>query len=104
MSKSDYYDDDGYERCVVTFFDILGFRALLKQRSASEIASMMSTFRTVSESDEPIEPVRRMKEARVISQPQVEWISDAIVRSRTVDVGNLLTFFIFKSRACGTVF
>lgn len=78
--------DDGYERCVVTFFDILGFRALLKQRSASEIASMMSTFRLVSASDEPVEPVRRMKDARLVSQPSVEWVSDAIVRSRTVDV------------------
>ena len=78
--------DDGYERCVVTFFDILGFRALLKQRTASEIASMMSTFRTVASPEEPIMPVRRMRDARLFSQPSVEWISDAIVRSRTVDV------------------
>lgn len=78
--------DDGYERCVVTFFDILGFRALLKQRTASEIASMMSTFRTVASPRDPITPVRRMEDARLISQPSVEWVSDAVVRSRTVDV------------------
>ena len=69
MSKSDYDDDDGYERCVVTFFDILGFRALLKQRSASDIASMMSTFRLAATPDEPVEPVRRMKDARLYSHP-----------------------------------
>ena len=86
MTKDNHEDDDGYERCVVTFFDILGFRALLKQRSANDIASMMSTFRTVSKSADPIEPVRRMKDARLFSQPHVEWVSDAIVRSRTIDV------------------
>lgn len=86
MSKSDYDDDDGYERCVVTFFDILGFRALLKQRTASDIASMMSTFRLAAAPDEPVKPARRMKDARLFSQPHVEWVSDAIVRSRTIDV------------------
>ncbi len=47
-------ENNGYERCIVTFFNILGFRALLKQRSASEIASMMSTFRYVAVPNEPI--------------------------------------------------
>ena len=86
MSKPDHDDDDGYERCVVTFFDILGFRTLLKQRSARDIASMMSTFRFVARHNEPVKPIRRKKDARLLSQAHVEWVSDAIVRSRTIDV------------------
>lgn len=86
MAQNEQEPDEGYERCVVMFFDILGFRALLKQRSAQDIASMMETFRTVARSEDPIKPVRRMKDARLFSQPHVEWISDAIVRSRTIDV------------------
>lgn len=82
MVKTDFAADAGYEECLVTFFDILGFRALLNSRSASEIRGAMALFRNLSKGDD-IEPARRMKDVRVQSQVHAEIISDAIVRTRT---------------------
>lgn len=76
--------DPDYEVCLVTFFDILGFRALLGRQSAAEIRETMSRFRRLSKGAD-VAPVRRMKEARVQSQVLAEIISDAIVRVRTTE-------------------
>ncbi|GGG68992.1 hypothetical protein GCM10011415_15390 [Salipiger pallidus] len=74
----------GYERCVVTFLDILGFRSLLGRKSAEEIASDLVKFRKFTEGDEPHQP-RRMKDYRLQSEVRAEIISDAIVRVRTTE-------------------
>ena len=74
----------GYERCVVTFLDILGFRSLLARKSAEEIASDLVKFREFTEGDEPYQP-QRMKDCRIQSEVRAEIISDAIVRVRTTE-------------------
>lgn len=48
---TDFNADPDYEECLVTFFDVLGFRNLLHTRSGAEIREMLSTFRQVSEGD-----------------------------------------------------
>lgn len=82
--RSDY--DRGFERCVVTFIDILGFRNLLNTRTAAEIAGVVNALRrfTTGDSDKD-DPPRRMKECRMYSQSFSESVSDAVVRVRTVD-------------------
>lgn len=48
---TDFENDPNYEQCLVTFFDVLGFRNLLNTRSGAEIRRLLSTFRRVSEGD-----------------------------------------------------
>lgn len=79
-----FSQDGDYEECLVTFFDILGFRALLNKQSAAEIRETMNRFRRLSKGDD-IAPFHRMKEARVQSEVLAEIISDAIVRVRTTE-------------------
>ncbi len=81
---TDFQTDPGYEECLVTFFDILGFRSLLNTRSGPEIAQFLSIFRQVSQGDD-ITPATRSDELRLHSEVTAEIMSDAIVRVRTID-------------------
>lgn len=80
---TDFENDDDYEECLVTFFDVLGFKNLLNTRSAAEISELLSTFRFVSEGDAT--PPTRSDEMRMTSEVHAEIVSDAIVRVRTIE-------------------
>ena len=76
----------GYERCVVTFIDILGYRALLKTKSAAEILEILEALRKFAEGDgDGDDRPRSMDEVRLYTQAFSESVSDAVVRVRTVD-------------------
>lgn len=81
---TDFEADADYEECVVTFFDILGFRHLLNTRSGAEISDILQNFRRLSETEE-IVPAQRVDEVRLQSEAKTEIISDAIVRVRTTE-------------------
>lgn len=81
---TDFATDTDYEECVVTFFDILGFRHLLNTRSGAEISGILQNFRRLSQTEE-IVPAQRMAEVRLQSEVKAEIISDAIVRVRTTE-------------------
>lgn len=74
----------GYEKCVTTFIDIMGFKALLTKKTPDEIARDLSRFREFAEGDEPI-ATRVMKDFTLQSRVHAEIVSDAIVRVRTTD-------------------
>lgn len=80
---TDFENDPDYEECLVTFFDVLGFRNLLHTRSGAEIRDLLSMFRRVSEGDAT--PPTRSDEMRMISEVHAEIVSDAIVRTRTIE-------------------
>lgn len=73
-----------YEECVVTFLDVLGFRALLKNESADQISRILSILRSVSKPETPWE-VKRSDEFRMQSEAVQEIVSDAVVRARTLN-------------------
>lgn len=83
-NPTDY--ERGFERCVVTFIDILGYRNLLNTRTAEEIVGIVNALRqfTAGDSDED-NPPQRMDEHRLYSQSFSESVSDAVVRVRTID-------------------
>src|SRR5690348_15252907 len=58
---------EGYEACIVSFIDVLGFRALLANRHAHDIRDILLQLREFTAPDEPA-PARRMKEARLMSR------------------------------------
>lgn len=64
-----------YETCIVTFFDILGFREIVATRPADEISSMLSLLRKTTEISESAQ-----------EKPEVDYyaFSDSIVRVRRV--------------------
>ncbi|WP_411839899.1 hypothetical protein [Paracoccus sp. ME4] len=74
----------GYERCVTTFIDIMGFKALLARKKPDEIARDLSRFRKFAQGDEPGE-IRVMTDFTLQSRVHAEIVSDAIVRVRTTD-------------------
>lgn len=74
----------GYERCVTTFIDIMGFKALLDKKKPDEIARDLSRFRKFAQGDEPGQ-IRVMKDFSLQSRVHAEIVSDAIVRVRTTD-------------------
>ena len=41
----------GFERCVVTFIDILGYKQILKTRHAEDIAKVVKALRTFTAGD-----------------------------------------------------
>ena len=76
----------GYERCVVTFIDILGYKSLLKSRHASEILEVLQALRTFTRGDgDDDERPQSMDEVRLYTQAFSESVSDAVVRVRTVE-------------------
>jgi hypothetical protein len=76
----------GFERCVVTFIDILGYKSLLETRHAADIVKVLRALRSFTAGDaDDDEPPTRLDEARLYTQSFSESVSDAVVRVRTVD-------------------
>ncbi|MBO9621670.1 MAG: hypothetical protein J7500_03060 [Sphingomonas sp.] len=75
---------EGYEPCIVSFIDVLGFRDLLATRHAHDIRDIMLRLRKFTTPD-AIDKPRRMKDARLFSQPFADSVSDAVVRVRVFD-------------------
>jgi hypothetical protein len=76
--------DIDYEPCVVTFIDVLGFKALLENRAAGEVHAVLHVLRDGTRpADEP--PPRSMDEVRLRSRAFAEAVSDAVVRVRVYD-------------------
>lgn len=73
-----------YEPAIVSFIDVLGFRALLASRSAGEIHDIILKLR---EFTAPLDeaPAHRMKDIRLMSQAFADSVSDAVVRVRVFD-------------------
>lgn len=69
-----------YEPGIVTFIDVLGFRAMLNNRTAGEIHDIMLSLREITKPE--VEHYRRMKEVRLSSRAFSESVSDAVVRVR----------------------
>lgn len=78
MSKT----ETGYEECIVTYLDILGFRSMLESQTPREIAQTLEEFRWITKPSK-LESKREPKEVGEESVVRVEIISDAIVRART---------------------
>ena len=78
MSKA----EAGYEECIVSFLDILGFRSMLESVPPEKIAQALATFRRASWPD-GLEAERAPEERGEDSVVRVEIVSDAIVRART---------------------
>lgn len=72
-----------YEPSIVSFIDVLGFRALLKSRTAAEIHDILLKLREFTTPDET--PARRMKDIRLMSRAFADSVSDAVVRVRVFD-------------------
>lgn len=78
--------DRGFERCVVTFIDILGYRNLLNTMHADELVKVVNALRSFAAGDaDDEETPSRSDEFRLFTQSFSESVSDAIVRVRTVD-------------------
>lgn len=75
---------EGYEPCIVSFIDVLGFRDLLATRHAHDIRDILLQLR---EFTAPIEEsaTRRVKDARLLSRAFADSVSDAVVRVRVFD-------------------
>lgn len=72
-----------YEPSIVSFIDVLGFRALLNSRSAAEIHDIILKLREFTTPDDT--PVRRTKDIRLMSHAFADSVSDAVVRVRPFD-------------------
>ncbi len=75
---------EGYEPCIVSFIDVLGFRNLLETRHAKDIRDVLLQLR---EFTAPVEELRtrKMKDARLLSRAFADSVSDAVVRVRVFD-------------------
>ena len=80
---TDFQADPGYEECIVSFIDILGFRDLLDRNSAAEIRKILHIFHQHSEPYDDRESMDS-EERRLMSAVKMEIVSDAIVRARTI--------------------
>lgn len=76
MGRTDPHE---YRDCIITFFDILGFRSLLLSRPPKEIAESLSVFRKAS-GHNPFSTLRDHPPAATSETTRVEIVSDAIVR------------------------
>jgi len=72
-----------YEPSIVSFIDVLGFRALLSSRSPGEIRDIILKLREFAAPDEM--PARRMKDVRLMSRAFSDSVSDAVVRVRVFE-------------------
>jgi hypothetical protein len=75
---------EGYEPCIVSFIDVLGFRNLLETRHAHDIRDVLLQLRAFTAPVEEL-PTRRMKDARLLSRAFADSVSDAVVRVRVFD-------------------
>jgi hypothetical protein len=75
---------EGYEACIVSFIDVLGFRSLLETRHAHDIRDVLVQLRKFTA---PVEerPTRPVKDARLLSRAFADSVSDAVVRVRVFD-------------------
>lgn len=97
--KDEYITDyeRGFERCVVTFIDILGYRHLLKTRRAEDIVKIVKNLREFTNSDYGSdEPPNDPDEFRLYTQAFSEAVSDAVVRVRTVDTQSKDGPFVYE--------
>lgn len=75
---------EGYEPCIVSFIDVLGFRDLLATRHAHDIRDVLLQLREFTAPSE-VTRTRRMKDARLFSRAFADSVSDAVVRVRVFD-------------------
>ncbi|MEA2859895.1 MAG: hypothetical protein QOC72_1934 [Methylobacteriaceae bacterium] len=75
---------EGYESCIVSFIDVLGFRDLLATRHAHDIRDILLQLRKFTAPDE-VANTLRMKDARLFSRAFTDSVSDAVVRVRVFD-------------------
>jgi hypothetical protein len=73
----------GYESCIVSFIDVMGFRELL-DRPAGEVLKVLNLLRDFT-TPRYEAPVTRMKDARLVSRAFAESVSDAVVRLRVYE-------------------
>ncbi|MBA4800292.1 MAG: hypothetical protein H2040_00360 [Euryhalocaulis sp.] len=75
---------EGYEPCIVSFIDVLGFRDLLTTRHAHDIRDTLLQLREFTAPSE-LTGLRRIKDARLSSRAFVDSVSDAVVRVRVFE-------------------
>ena len=73
----------GYEDCLVTFIDVLGFREIVETRDPADVHDLLEHMRRTNESDDV--PTNRIQEVRVQPRLFTRQISDAVVRVVTID-------------------
>ncbi len=75
---------EGYEPCIVSFIDVLGFRDLLNTRHAFDIRDVLNKLRHFTAPVKEL-PARPVKNVRQVSRAFADSVSDAIVRVRVYD-------------------
>lgn len=75
---------EGYEPCIVSFIDVLGFRDLLANRHAHDIRDVLLQLREFTAPSAGT-MARGMKNARLFSRAFADSVSDAVVRARVFD-------------------
>lgn len=73
-----------YEPCIVTFIDVLGFRSMIEERPAEEIAKVLSKMAEFAAPDSPDFKFKGAN-ARTTSETHGFIMSDAVVRVRPYD-------------------
>lgn len=82
----DRCEKNGYERCIVSFIEILGFRRSIKIEHSSKVLKALTALRKFTRGDGNDEaPPTRMDEVRLYSQAYSESVAHAVVRVRTID-------------------
>lgn len=74
-----------YEDCIVSFTDVLGFRDLLKRRTAAEVMKVLDQMNYFRLSVDDGGSIESIKSARLTSRAFAFAMSDAIVRVRPYD-------------------
>lgn len=74
-----------YEDCIVSFTDVLGFRHLLKHRTADEVMTVLDQMNYFRQSVDDGASIKTIKSARLTSRAFAFAMSDAIVRVRPYD-------------------
>ncbi|MBV5258997.1 hypothetical protein FLX56_11290 [Synechococcus moorigangaii CMS01] len=72
---------EGYEPCIVSFIDVLGFRDLLANRHAHDIRDVLLQLREFTAPSKGFGTFNK-KDARLFSRAFVDSVSDAVVRVR----------------------
>lgn len=67
-----------YECCIVTFLDVLGFREIVRSRSACDVHKIIKQLERFARPAE----IEDIDEPKVMSRVVVQSVSDAIVRAR----------------------
>jgi len=93
--SADY--ERGFERCVVTFIDILGYKHILKTRHAGDIVNIIKNLREFTNSpDRDDEAAADEDDFRLYTQAFSEAVSDAVVRVRTIDTQSKDGPFVYE--------